>query len=134
MKKVKILLVDDDTTYLFITKKILEQQQNVEQINTFMNGLEALTYLKEHSKEENILPNILFLDLFMPIMDGWQFLNEFTEVKSNHLEKITIYICTSSISPHDIERAKNISSVSDYIIKPISKIKLVDILNQYISN
>ncbi|MBA0882936.1 response regulator [Flavobacterium undicola] len=134
MKKVKILLVDDDATYLFITKKILEQQQNVEQINTFMNGLEALTYLKQHSKEENILPNILFLDLFMPIMDGWQFLNEFTEVKSNHLEKITIYICTSSISPHDVERAKNISSVSDYIIKPISKIKLIDILNQYISN
>lgn len=134
MKKVKILLVDDDTTYLFITKKILEQQQNVEQINTFMNGLEALTYLKQHSKEENILPNILFLDLFMPIMDGWEFLNEFTEVKSNNLNKITIYICTSSISPHDVERAKKISSVSDYIIKPISKIKLVDILNQYISN
>lgn len=133
MKKVKILLVDDDTTYLFITKKILEQQQNVEQINTFMNGLEALTYLKEHSKEEKILPNILFLDLFMPIMDGWEFLDEFTEVKSNHLNKITIYICTSSISPHDVERAKNISSVSGYIIKPISKIKLVDILNQYIN-
>ena len=133
MKKVKILLVDDDTTYLFITKKILEQQQNVEQINTFMNGLEALTYLKEHSKEENILPNILFLDLFMPIMDGWEFLDEFKEVKSNHLNKITIYICTSSISPHDVERAKNISSVSGYIIKPISKIKLVDILNQYIN-
>ena len=133
MKKVKILLVDDNTTYLFITKKILEQQQNVEQINTFMNGLEALTYLKEHSKEENILPNILFLDLFMPIMDGWEFLDEFKEVKSNHLNKITIYICTSSISPHDVERAKNISSVSGYIIKPISKIKLVDILNQYIN-
>ncbi|RVT79770.1 response regulator [Flavobacterium sufflavum] len=133
MKKVKILLVDDDTTYLFITKKILEQQQNVEQINTFMNGLEALTYLKEHSKEENNLPNILFLDLFMPIMDGWEFLDEFKEVKSNHLNKITIYICTSSISPHDVERAKNISSVSGYIIKPISKIKLVDILNQYIN-
>ncbi|GGA66592.1 response regulator [Flavobacterium palustre] len=134
MKTVKIALVDDDTTYLFITKKILEQQQNVEQINTFMNGLEALTYLKQHSKEEGILPNILFLDLFMPIMDGWQFLSEFTEVKSNHLNKITIYICTSSISPHDVERAKTLSTVSGYIIKPISRIKLIDILNQHISN
>lgn len=134
MKKVKIALVDDDTTYRFITKKILSKQESVESINTFINGLEALNYLKENANQETALPDILFLDLFMPIMDGWQFLNEFANLESNYLNKITIYICTSSISPHDVERAKSISTVSDYIIKPISKTKLIDILNQHTTN
>lgn len=134
MKKVKIALVDDDTTYRFITKKIISKQENVESINTFINGLEALNYLKENANQDTALPDILFLDLFMPIMDGWQFLNEFANLKSNYLNKMKIYICTSSISPHDVERAKSISAVSDYIIKPISKTKLIDILNQHTTN
>lgn len=131
MKEVKIALVDDDTTYRFITKKILSKQEKVESINTFINGLEALNYLKENANKDTALPDILFLDLFMPIMDGWQFLTEFANLESNYLNKITIYICTSSISPHDVERAKSINIVSDYIIKPISKTKLIDILNQH---
>jgi CheY-like chemotaxis protein len=76
------------------------------------------------------LPEVIFLDLSMPIMDGWQFLDEFTSLslKTDKTEKILIYICSSSISPHDITKAKEISSVTDFIIKPVTKDKLAEIV------
>jgi CheY-like chemotaxis protein len=94
----------------------------------FGNGLEALTFLKENQKQKDILPEIILLDLSMPIMDGWQFLDEYSTFHSKMVKKITIYICSSSISPRDILRAKTINSVSDYIIKPITKVKLKNII------
>jgi two-component SAPR family response regulator len=64
-------------------------------------------------------------------MDGWQFLDEFINLKSKNLKKILIYICSSSISPYDISRAKSINAVTDYIIKPISKENFNKLINGY---
>ena len=72
-------------------------------------------------------PEILLLDLSMPIMDGWEFLEEYILLSPKLDRKITIYIISSSISPYDIDKAKSISIVTDFIIKPISKEKLIEI-------
>lgn len=129
MRKIELLaLVDDDDTFVFITKKIIEKTNHVKEIKVFGNGLEALDYLKENLNSEYKLPDIIFLDLSMPIMDGWQFLDEFTTLETQKTNKIIIYICSSSISPHDIMKAKKMSSVSDFIIKPVTKDKFTEII------
>lgn len=129
MRKIELLaLVDDDDTFVFITKKIIEKTNHVKEIKVFGNGLDALDYLKENLNSEYKLPDIIFLDLSMPIMDGWQFLDEFTTLETQKTSKIIIYICSSSISPHDIMKAKKMSAVSDFIIKPVTKDKFSEII------
>ncbi|WNH12461.1 response regulator [Thalassobellus suaedae] len=131
MNKIKNLtLVDDDDVFVLLTKIAIKKTNLVDQIMVFSNGLDALIFLKEMKNNEDALPEIIFLDLSMPIMDGWQFLEEFSKLHPKLAKKVTIYICSSSISPRDILRAKTINEVSDYIIKPITKDKLKDIIHR----
>lgn len=125
-----IAIVDDDEIFVFLTRKVIERSNIVELIKTFNNGLEALNYFRENVHNPDALPEIILLDLSMPVMDGWQFLDEYVKLHVKPAKPITIYICSSSISPDDIQRAKNISVVSDYLIKPITKEKLVDIIEK----
>ena len=131
MNRIKTLtLVDDDDVFVFLTTKAIDQTNLVDLIKVFENGLDALNFLKENKNNVDALPEIILLDLSMPIMNGWQFLEEYTKVNPTIGKKITIYICSSSISPDDVKRAKTISEVSDYIIKPITKDKLIDLIKK----
>ncbi|MCX6295281.1 MAG: response regulator [Bacteroidetes bacterium] len=125
-----LAIVDDDDIFVYITKKTIEQTDLVEQIKVFGNGYEAIKFLKENIKNADALPEIILLDLNMPIMDGWAFLEEFVLLKPKTDKKITIYIITSSISPHEMNRAKGITEVSDFIIKPVTKEKFIELLNK----
>lgn len=131
MNTIKTLtLVDDDDVFVFLTTKAIEQTNLVDLIKVFGNGLDAINFLKENKNNVDALPEIILLDLSMPIMNGWQFLEEYTKLNPTIGKKITIYICSSSISPDDVTRAKSISEVSDYIIKPITKDKLIDLIKK----
>lgn len=125
-----LTIVDDDDIFVFLTTKIIEQTNLVDLIKGFGNGLDAINFLKENKNNVDALPDIILLDLSMPIMNGWQFLEEYNKLNPTIGKKITIYICSSSISPDDITRAKTISEVSDYIIKPITKDKLIDLIKK----
>lgn len=131
---ISIFLVDDDKLFVFLTKKTIEATKaegTVEfstQIKEFGDGQEAIDYLKEISGNRELLPDIILLDLSMPVMDGWEFLEEYILLEPNIGKKIKLFIFTSSISPHDMERAKNISVVSDFIVKPLLKEKYAELL------
>ena len=131
---ISVFLVDDDKLFVFLTKKTIEASKGADtqdfktEIKEFGDGQEALTYLKQIAGNKELLPDIIFLDLSMPIMDGWEFLEEYILLEPNIGKKIKLFIFTSSISPHDIERAKNISVVSDFIIKPLLKEKFIEML------
>ena len=124
----KLTLVDDDDVFVFLTKRMLEKYKLVDLIKIFDNGYDALVYINENLNNIEALPDIILLDLSMPIMDGWQFLQEFVKINPKIGKKITIYICSSSISPDDVTRAKTINEVSDFIIKPVTKEKLMEML------
>lgn len=133
MNKIKSLtLIDDDDVFVFLTRKVIEETNLVDLIKVFENGLDAINYLKENIDDPESLSEIIFLDLSMPIMNGWQFLEEFTQLNPKIGKKITIYICSSSISPDDVNKAKSINEVTDYIIKPITKDKLIEVLKKII--
>jgi len=129
MKPVKyVFLVDDDKLFVFLTRKTIEATNFDGDIREFGDGREAIDYLRDSATRDEVLPDVIFLDLSMPIMDGWEFLEEYLLLDPAIRKNITLYICSSSISPHDIERAKNIGAVADFIIKPISKEKFIEML------
>jgi CheY-like chemotaxis protein len=131
MNKVKTLgIVDDDKIYTFLVKKTIEQTDLVETIKVFENGLDAIDFLKNNAANRDTLPEIILLDLSMPVMDGWEFLEEYILLSPKLDRKITIYIISSSISPFDIAKAKSISFVTDFIIKPVSKEKFIEIFKK----
>lgn len=124
----RFILIDDDDIFVYLTKKVLERTKLVDIMGVFGNGLDAINYLKDNKQNADLLPDIILLDLNMPIMNGWQFLEEYVAHNSKMAKKVLIYICSSSISPDDIMRAKTINAVSDYIIKPITTDKLMAIV------
>ncbi len=124
----QLALVDDDDVFVFLTTRMLEKYKLVDLIKIFDNGYDALVFIQENLGNIEALPDIILLDLSMPIMDGWQFLDEFVKINPKIGKKITIYICSSSISPDDVVRAKTITAVSDFIIKPMTKEKLIEMI------
>ena len=128
MKPVNVLIVDDDKLFVFLTKKTINGTKIATNVTEFTDGQEAIEYLKQNAVNRDALPDIIFLDLSMPIMDGWEFIEEYKTVKPQMHKDIKLFIFSSSISPHDIERAKNIGEVSDFIIKPLVSEKFVEML------
>ncbi len=125
---IKVFLVDDDKLFVFLTRKTINATNLVTGIQEFNDGEQAIDYLKQIVGNTDLLPDIIFLDLSMPIMDGWGFLKEYMLLAPQIEKKIKVYIFTSSISPHDVERAKGIGVVTDFIVKPLLKEKFIDIL------
>lgn len=124
----KVYLIDDDDIFVFLTKKtILKVSDNLD-VEVFSDGYQAITHLKAIAEDKEALPDVIFLDLNMPVMDGWEFLSEYETLCSSLSRDIKLYIVSSSISPHEMERADNIPAVSAFIIKPLVKEKFLEIL------
>ncbi len=114
-------IIDDDNLYISLIKKIVDIKKLSETLLVFNNGKEALDYFTAiiENVSQNAFPEIILLDLNMPVMDGWDFLTQFTKINSPIDIKTTLYIVSSSIDPYEIEKAKSFSLVTDYLIKPI---------------
>lgn len=115
-----VCLVDDDNTYTYSAKKILKDSPVFKKYIIFNDAFDALEHFKNKASQPEQIPDVLFLDINMPVMDGWDFLEEFAQIKPLLNKKVTIYIVSSSISTLDIQRAKSLSDVAQYIIKPIN--------------
>lgn len=118
MKKFDIAcIIDDDPIFIFGTKRIMKLANFCEEFLVFQNGKEAYDELKNIILTGKKIPDLILLDLNMPIWDGWQFLDEFIQIP---IEKpIPIYIVTSSIDPEDIKKAETYEVVNNYLVKPI---------------
>jgi len=127
MEPIKLFLIDDDKIFLFLAIKTIDSVGYVTQAQVFHDGLAALDSLKSIAGKTELLPDIIFLDLNMPVMDGWEFLNEYLSL--NMEKHIPIYLVSSSISPYDVERAESIPVVTDFITKPLTKEKVVGLLH-----
>lgn len=124
-----ICIIEDDEVYQFTVTKNIQSQQLAKKILVFSDGEEALNFLSANIGDNNAVPDIIFLDINMPIMDGWQFLEEYIQLKPRIGKKVTLYMVSSSVDPADTQRAKKIEEVSDYIIKPITPDQLKVIVN-----
>lgn len=129
MKSVEVCcIIDDDPIFVYGTKRIMKEVNFTEKILVFNNGQEAIEGLLEISQSKELMPEVIFLDLNMPIMNGWEFLEEYDKLPKTNLKKTIIYIISSSVDPRDLERVKNYEKVNNYILKPITPDDLSNIL------
>ena len=117
----RVLLIDDDEINNFICINILTKIGFSESVKAFESGLDALDYLKEllsQGKTEE-LPQVIFLDINMPIMNGWDFLEAYKELEKPH--KIALFMLSSSIYKADVERASKYDDVVEFVTKPLNE-------------
>lgn len=129
MNKINLAcVVEDDPVHLFLTKQVITLSGLVNHTLVCQNGKEAYDMLSSRISLKESLPELILLDLNMPVWDGWQFLDEFTLIPL--IQKITIYIVTSSSNEEDLRKAEKYNLRGNYIIKPITLEKLREIINQ----
>jgi len=114
-----VWIVDDDPIFTYGLKKLITITDFCKNISTFNNGEEALNFLKLKVDSSQSLPDVILLDLNMPIMDGWQFLDAFVELTL--VKNIRIYIASSSIDVVDHLKARDYTVVSDFLVKPLKR-------------
>lgn len=129
MKKNKIIcIIDDEEINHLIVKTIIKRLDSRMHFLPYNNGEEAITALKQLSVSNVELPDIILLDINMPVMDGWEFLNNFIKLKSQIDKKIEIYILSSSSANEDINKSKKYAEISGYLCKPIGTEALRNII------
>lgn len=120
-----VMLVDDNEIDNLINQKMIEASGIAKHIYTHTGARSAIEFLRnmeklDESSSNNVLPELIFLDIDMPLMDGFQFLDEFGKLSNDTKEKCGIVMLTSSISPADVNRSKKYDYVRKYINKPLT--------------
>lgn len=115
-----VLLVEDDPITIMVCDRIIKMTSFAERVTSCENGKIAIDYLTS-LKEHQSAPEIIFLDINMPVMNGWDFLEEFEKVKTEFLTLPRIYLLSSTVDPEDYRKAKSFTLVNDFISKPLSR-------------
>ena len=115
-----VLVVDDDEIFNFLSKKTLQKMGVAKEIHTALNGREALDLFNNYYQGSLPAPDVILLDLNMPILDGFGFLEAFKKLKIPNKENIRIIVVSSSQDPNDIRRSKELGA-AEYISKPLTE-------------
>lgn len=119
----KAWLIDDDELCNYLTANILQSNDFCHEVKSFTNAQEALAEL-EISVEKGAFPDLIFLDLNMPILDGWGFLKAYRNFPEGVKENCSLFILSSSVDEGDINKSKLYEDVRDFISKPLNKMSL----------
>jgi len=124
-----VMLVDDNDTDNFISKRIIEITKFAEKVEIKNSGKSALDYLEEHKETPTKIPDIIFLDINMPIVDGFVFLYEFEKFSEIVKDKCKVIILSSSDNKRDIDKIVNNDYVIKFITKPLTETSLNEVHN-----
>ncbi|HTK20254.1 MAG TPA: response regulator [Mucilaginibacter sp.] len=117
----KLVLIDDEPVFHKIVQMTIKNTELSKETTYSFDGEVILDYLEEKKLESQYLPDYIFVDLYMPMFDGWDFLNRFQKLYKSLQKNIKVYIVSSSINPADIDRSKLYPFVTTFISKPIMK-------------
>jgi CheY-like chemotaxis protein len=124
-----ILLVDDDRVFNFLSEKVISRLGVARNIQTASNGMEALDIINRDGGDAVQAPDVIFLDLNMPVMNGFQFLERFNNLNLTDRDKIVIIVVSSSADPRDLDKIKALG-IRYYINKPVTEEAVRNILQE----
>jgi CheY-like chemotaxis protein len=133
MNQIELLcVIDDDDVYQFTVKKMVQKAGVANKIISFRDGEKAILFFEEIIQKSNKdeFPDVILLDINMPIMDGWEFIENYLLLKPKIGKKILIYMVSSSVHEADVVKANSISEISDYIVKPITRENMFEIVKK----
>ncbi|TGD82913.1 response regulator [Hymenobacter wooponensis] len=124
----RTLLVDDDPTTNFLNRKLLEKMGFADQVMVALNGRDALQILDKHCQDNSeTCPSLLFLDVNMPLMDGFEFLTAYQKLSLAERNAIVIVMLTTSVHPRDLQRLEQLP-VAGFLSKPLTEDKVKQVL------
>jgi len=124
----KVLVIDDDPTSIYLTKRVLQSLNITEsQTQAAFDGLEGLNLIKK-AFEQKQLPQLILLDIKMPVMDGFAFLEELVKLQNINLTDTKIILLSSSHNPWEVTRAQQ-SPIAAFLNKPLTKEKLQQVIS-----
>lgn len=116
-----VLLIDDDSISNFITEKLILRENFAKEVTSFLSAEAALSYLKDLEKNHRQAPDIIFLDLNMPEMDGWEFMAAFKQFPQDFTANSRVFMLSSAVDSKDIVQARNMEEIEDFISKPLTR-------------
>lgn len=123
-----VMIIDDSEMDTFLNKVILETMHYSDTILTYTNPSNALAYFKGLVDQPEVpgkIPEIVFLDINMPIMNGFEFMEEFIKLPENLTSRVKFYMISSSEDPEDLEKIKSYDKIIKYLYKPLDKNQLI---------
>jgi CheY-like chemotaxis protein len=133
MKKIQtVLVIDDDPINNVICKTLIHTLRFSEVVYSFVRAKEALDYLRNATeKQPEKIPQVIFLDVNMPEMDGWEFLEEYDKLAADFKESCLLYMLSSSVNREDMRKSEHYKYIRDFIQKPLSPVSLEDVQGTY---
>jgi CheY-like chemotaxis protein len=122
-----ILLVEDDEATNFISQMVIKKLDCAEHVHVAWNGAEALDYLKRSGNA----PDLILLDINMPAINGWEFLDEYVKLKEEEKSQVIVVMLTTSLNPDDKQRADKNPAIAGFRNKPLTPALMDEILSQF---
>lgn len=126
---IRILLVEDEEINNYIATRLIQKALPGAIVTSCLHGKQAISLLTKMKHDASKLPDFILLDINMPVMNGWQFLDEYSRLKIDPEGASAIFILSSSVFSEDINRAQSYSEVKDFICKPLNVAKIRDLFN-----
>ncbi|WP_291089086.1 MULTISPECIES: response regulator [unclassified Flavobacterium] len=122
------MIIDDNAVDLYIASRMVTSNQFADHVIGCLSGLEALVYLQNNGNNPDLLPQIIFTDIYMPLMTGFEFLESYDQLPQSVKAYCRVFMLSSSIDDSDIIRSQTDKNSGKFLVKPITKKILDDIL------
>jgi CheY-like chemotaxis protein len=122
-----VLLVDDDVINNFINARLIKKAEMAQDLHISTNGKEAISHLTEKLEKNELCPELILLDINMPVMDGFEFVDAFRKLNFSNQNEVVIVMLTTSSNPKDLEKVEALK-IGDYINKPLTEDKLKNVM------